>query len=90
MRVLIVGVLIASVLIVGVLVVGVLIVGVPIVGVLIVGVLIARVLIDAWFAHMLTFVSKDHMHMCLLLALVHICVARSAQGIHRSALHLEA
>ena len=54
------------------------------------GVLIASVLIDAWFAHMLTFVSKDHMHMCLLLSFVHICVARSAQGIHRSALHLEA
>ena len=78
MRVLIVGVLIASVLIVGVLVVGVLIVGV-----LIAGVLIARVLIDAWFAHMLTFVSKDHMHMCLRLTFVHICVAVSAQGIHR-------
>ena len=55
--------------------------------VLIVGVLIARVLIDAWFAHMLTFVSKDHMHICLRLTFVHICVAGSAQAIHRSCIH---
>ena len=37
--------------------------------------------------HMITFVSKDHMNMCLRLAFVHTCVAQSAQGIHRRAIH---